>query len=121
MVYGTHEGPLKSWVPPTDPPEEESDEEDPPKKRKKWDDSAWRNNLDFLRMNMLGYGAPRDYIYYKDTQYQNLFLGKKPKYENLQLKVYDPIRQLEIIPVEELKQIEIKRPILSARRYHWVE
>tara|TARA_B110000285_G_C14965721_1_gene533986 strand:+ start:343 stop:651 length:309 start_codon:yes stop_codon:yes gene_type:complete len=102
-LYGTHEGPLRSWKPVEIPQEEESDEEEP-KVRRKWDEDAWKNNLDMLRMNMVGYGAPRDYVWYKDTQYQNLFLGKKPKYgPHVDLKLYPHVKQLEIIPVEELK------------------
>ena len=51
-MYGTHEGPLRSFVP-IDPPSEEESDEEVPKVRRRLDDESYKNNLEFLRMNII--------------------------------------------------------------------
>jgi hypothetical protein len=96
LLYGTHEGPLKSYVPPESEKEESDEEqmvqEEKQHKNKRRGMEIGYTNLDFLRMNMLGFGAPRDYSWYKDTQYQNIFLGRKPKYDNVQHNFSDHVK-----------------------------
>ena len=69
LLYGTHEGPLRGQHTPEE--SEESDEEHRTKKKKRdWSEIPVECvDLDWLKMNMVTNGAPRNYGYYKDTKY----------------------------------------------------